>query len=264
MPLSIGALFGAILILLQTCGLVRSVPPVVDISIMSGGQTTSFAIPKKYLKDPANRKGGEQTVISLKLVLPDIPAELADRQIATLRSELEQSAAPTFQQKTGITIMPGRPNVRRLFREDVKQVAQNTGVEVYGLIKYADNPRLRSTPNGFYLRDNLSYYFPKEEGAEHGLGFDCYSKDFVGRCRGWGDYSETLYYSYYFAEENLKHWKLLDANVRALLTQFERNAQLTKEFSGGVSTRPPVFDQHLSRFEKDCFRVPCTKDVAHG
>ena len=83
---------------------------------------------------------------------------------------------------------------------------------------------MERTPNNFYIRSDLFYYVPPDDGAEYGLRFECYEKTLAGHCRGWGNYNEVLYYKYYFAEKNLKYWKVLDANVRALLEQFEKAA----------------------------------------
>ena len=225
-PLSLG-IIAIVLVLLPSLrdgASTKTISLEVDIVMESNGESTRFLVPRHYLGFAPNRKGGEQTALAISVSLPEIHSEFSDQFLPIIEAAFESGDTPIFHESTRILLVRGRPNVKRLLRQDIKEVALNTGQTVSGLGEYINSNHRIKTPNGFHLRADLIYFLPEETGEEYGLYFQCYAKIFVDRCKGWGNYNEGLYYQYYFSRQNLKHWKVMDANVRALLESFERSA----------------------------------------
>ena len=202
--------------------------PPVYLTLTEAGQATHFAIPKAYLSIAQNKRGGEQDFVKLSVSLPDIYPDFSEDYISIINTSIGADGVPIFHDQVNILLRRGRPHVKRRFRRDIETMTHNMGQEVFGLRKFKYTKDLPNKSRNGYFNDKVIYFVPTNNDENHGQQFRCYSKPFVKieRCRGSGDYNENLYYNYGFFKYNLKHWKVLDANVRALLELFERRARL--------------------------------------
>ena len=202
--------------------------PPVYLSLTAANQTTHFAIPKAYLSVTQNRRGGEQDFIKLSVSLPDINPDFSEDYLSIINTSIGADGVPIFHDRVNILLSRGRPYVKRRVRRDIETMTHNMGQEVFGLRKFKYTKDLPKNSRTGYFNDKVIYFIPTNNGENYGQYFDCYSKPFVKveMCKGSGNYNEGLYYSYVFFKYNLKHWKVLDANVRALLELFERRAKL--------------------------------------
>ena len=223
----------AFLVSALACASAETIPTEVYITMKVGDHETHFAIPETYLRFPQNRKGGEQDIVELSVSLPDVHSDFSDNYLPAIDPVVSVDGIPQFREQTRILLMRGRPYVQRLFRQDIEAMTNDTGRKMFGLRVFTYTRDLPNKSANGYFRDSVFYLIPPKDSYDNGQYFECYSQTFVDRCRGWANYNESLYYQYYFARDNLEHWRVLDTNVRALLEQFERRAKLAKHPSGG-------------------------------
>ncbi len=198
------------------------------ITLTVEDQGTQFDIPKSYLSFKPNRVGGEQNIVVLSVLIPDLHPDLSENYSAVIENVIGPDGVPIFREQVTILLLRGRPFVQKLFRRDIERMTHDTGREKFGLNIYRYTRDLPNRSSNGFFKDYVEYLVPSADFNDHGQYFECYLKVLADVCRGWGNYNQNLYYRYYFAKKNLQYWEVLDANARALLDLFERRARLGK------------------------------------
>lgn len=242
------ALFSAALILsglvtvvmLRAPGSDRGFDPIdgsVSITLQADEHKTRFAVPKHHVKYADNRRGGNQDVLTIKTTIPIKYDDFQPKYLETIETAYGPDGVPVFEMQTTPLLLSSRPNVSRMMRHAIETAATDTGEVVHGLNKFVhSNDKITVTSNNLLLHREMYYYIPINTGWKQGIYFECHFEKFADLCRGTGNFNEYINYTFEFDREHLKNWKVISANVEALLDLFHRRAETdTTSATGGMN-----------------------------